>query len=96
MAGETWKSHQMTTRERDARMDHAQQLDDAADIHDDWMFGAEGAETADLEEAPEMRECSIYRPDGSFFIGWMHVQDIAHQMATAEPGTEIRVLPAAA
>jgi hypothetical protein len=42
MAGETWKSHQMTTRERDLAMDHAQQLADvdaAAAIHDEWMFG---------------------------------------------------------
>lgn len=88
MAGETWKSHQITTRERDMNADHAQQIFDLAE----QLAAPDGDVTAD----PDYRECGIYRPDGSFFIGWMHVDDIARQIATAQDSTVVRVLPAAA
>ncbi|HEY5878124.1 MAG TPA: hypothetical protein VIU11_04395 [Nakamurella sp.] len=86
MAGETWKSHQMTTRERDMDMDHAQQLGDvdaAAAIHDDWMFGPEAdQDTGDLEDwnPANYRVCTLVYPNGIMLITRLHVDEIARQM----------------
>lgn len=112
MAGETWKSHQMTTRERDMDMDHAQQLGDvdaAAAIHDDWMFGPEtdhdtgedNYEEGDPDGwAPEnYRMCTLVYPNGITLITRLHVDEIARQMFAHSIGeawaAEVTVEPAA-
>jgi hypothetical protein len=102
MAGETWTSHQMTTRERD--MDHEQQLvDAAAAIHDDWMFGPEtDQDTGDLEDwnPANYRMCTLVYPDGITLITRLHVDEIGRRMFAHTMGeawaAEVTVEPAAA
>ena len=106
MAGETWKSHQMTTRERDARMDEAQQLGDldtAAHDHDEWMFGPEtDQDSGDPEDwnPANYRMCTLVYPNGITLITRLHVDEIARQMFAHTMGeawaAEVTVEPAAA
>lgn len=93
MAGETWKSHQMTTRERDARMDEDQQLGDldtAAHDHDEWMFGPEDdQDTGDFADwMPEnYRLVTLTTPGGSVITQQLHVREVARLLAEdAAPG----------
>lgn len=82
MAGETWKSHQMTTRERDMDMDHAQQLGDvdtAAAIHDEWMFGDD--ETVWGDEDPAFRLTIANYPGGMTLVTHLSPAGIVEALA---------------